>query len=70
MTFDPLTGEATSDPTLCLPPLLQTFLLLKEDRTHSKILLMLSEDLEVLHVCSCPLIDFAWEKTVVWTEGS
>lgn len=47
VAFNPLTGETDTTPTVCLPPLLQTFLLSKEDRTHSKILLMLTKELEV-----------------------
>lgn len=51
MAFNPLTGSTeSSEPTLCLPDLLQTFLLSKEDRSHSKILLFLTREMEV---CVC-----------------
>ena len=45
LPFNPLTGE--SFPSLCLPPLLQAVLLPTTDAQHSKILLMLSNHLEV-----------------------
>lgn len=48
MAFNPLTGEGqVTEPTLCLGDVVQTFLLAKEDRSHSKILLMLTREMEV-----------------------
>lgn len=49
VAFNPLTGSPSNGrPTLCLPALLQTLLLGKEDSNHSKILLMLTADMEVI----------------------
>ena len=48
VAFNPLTGVVEStEPTLCLGDVLQIFLLAKEDRNHSKILLLLTRDMEV-----------------------
>ncbi len=54
MAFNPLTGgRETDEPSLCLGDVVQAFLLSKEDRNHSKILLMLTRDMEVCtHICS------------------
>ena len=48
MAFNPLTGSAGGLSPTCLPDIIQALLLSKEDHTHSKIILFLTRELEVV----------------------